>query len=179
MDYRHDHLPHIQVPGATYFITFRTHNFRILSQHAREIALTSIHYWNKQRLILFEAVVMPDHVHLIAKPLKKDEDNYWDLSVILHSIKSFSANEINRIEGTVGSTVWQSERYDRVIRDINELAHGLEYITLNPIKAGLVEADSGESYAYLYHALGMKGDEWKEMAMVMAGWKPAQQGKIN
>ena len=122
---------------------------------------------------------MPDHVHLIAKPLKKDEDNYWDLSVILHSIKSFSANEINRIEGTVGSTVWQSERYDRVIRDINELAHGLEYITLNPIKAGLVEADSGESYAYLYHALGMKGDEWKEMAMVMAGWKPAQQGKIN
>ena len=67
--YRKDNLPHIQVPGATYFITFRTDNFRVLSEDARKIVLNAICYWDNQRWKLFSAVVMPDHVHLIAKPL--------------------------------------------------------------------------------------------------------------
>jgi len=65
--YRKDNLPHIQVPGATYFVTFRTDNFRILSPEARKIVLDAILFWNNKKWIVFCAVVMPDHVHIIAR----------------------------------------------------------------------------------------------------------------
>lgn len=173
--YRKDNLPHIQIPGATYFITFRTANRRILSDPAKKIILDSICYWDDQRWKLFSAVVMPDHAHLIARPLKKDSATYWDISDILHSIKSFSANEINKIEGKTGVSVWQTESYDRVVRDSNELGAQLAYINHNPVKAGLVEPPKNaftsrrSPYMYLYNAPELE----------KAGWKPAPLGKIN
>jgi len=78
---------------------------------------------------------MPDHVHIIAKPLPKQGDQYWDLSEILHSIKSFSANKINELEEKTGSSVWQTESYDRIIRDVHELLTEITYIHYNPVKA--------------------------------------------
>jgi len=133
--FRKDNLPHIQVPGATYFITFRTHDFRELSPDARTLALNAVRHWDNQRWKLFSAVVMPDHVHIIAKPLPKQGDQYWDLSEILHSIKSFSANKINELEEKTGSSVWQTESYDRIIRDVHELLTEITYIHYNPVKA--------------------------------------------
>jgi DNA modification methylase/REP element-mobilizing transposase RayT len=178
--HRRDNLPHIQVPGATYFITFRTDNFRVLSEDARKIALNAICHWDNQRWKLFSAVVMPDHVHLIAKPLAKDSQqdagSTWDISVILHSVKSFSANEINKVEGKTGTPVWQTESYDRIVRDSTELVNELAYLNHNPVKAGLVEPASSrlveeeeETYPYLYNA----------PELTVAGWKPAPLSKIN
>ncbi len=165
--YRKDNLPHIQVPGATYFITFRTHEFRTLSPEARSIALNALCHWDNQRWKLFSAVVMPDHVHMVAKPLPKQGEQYWDLSEILHSVKSFSANEINKSEEKAGIPVWQTESYDRVIRDANELANELAYLNHNPVKARLV--NEAEEYVWRYVA----GE------LITAGWKPALLGKIN
>ena len=165
--YRKDNLPHIQVPGATYFITFRTHEFRVLSPEARSIALNALCHWDNQRWKLFSAVVMPDHVHMVAKPLPKQGEQYWDLSEILHSVKSFSANEINKSEEKAGIPVWQTESYDRVIRDANELANELAYLNHNPVKARLV--NEAEEYVWRYVA----GE------LITAGWKPALLGKIN
>ncbi|HPH11563.1 MAG TPA: DNA methyltransferase [Thermotogota bacterium] len=165
--YRKDNLPHIQVPGATYFITFRTHEFRVLSPEARRIALNSLCHWDDQRWKLFSAVVMPDHVHIIAKPLLKQDEQYWDLSEVLHSVKSFSANEINKSEEKTGTPVWQTESYDRVIRDAYELGNELAYLNHNPIKARLV--NNAEAYDWRYVA----GE------LITAGWKPALLGKIN
>ena len=165
--YRKDNLPHIQVPGATYFITFRTHEFRALSPEARGIVLNALCHWDNQRWKLFSAVVMPDHVHMVAKPLPKQGEQYWDLSEILHSVKSFSANEINKLEEKTGSPVWQTESYDRVIRDAYELANELAYLNHNPVKARLV--NEAEEYVWRYVAGELK----------TAGWKPALLGKIN
>jgi DNA modification methylase/REP element-mobilizing transposase RayT len=165
--FRKDNLPHIQVPGATYFITFRTHDFRELSPYARTLALNAVRHWDNQRWKLFSAVVMPDHVHIIAKPLPKQGDQYWDLSEILHSIKSFSANKINELEEKTGSSVWQTESYDRIIRDVHELVTEITYIHYNPVQARL--AKKGEEYAWRYMA--------NELSI--AGWKPAPLGKIN
>ncbi len=165
--FRKDNLPHIQVPGATYFITFRTHDFRELSPYARTLALNAVRHWDNQRWKLFSAVVMPDHVHIIAKPLPKQGDQYWDLSEILHSIKSFSANKINELEEKTGSSVWQTESYDRIIRDVHELLTEITYIHYNPVKAHLVK--KGEEYAWRYMA--------NELSI--AGWKPAPLGKIS
>jgi REP element-mobilizing transposase RayT len=89
---------------------------------------------------------MPDHVHILAKPLPKPGAQYWDLSEILHSIKSFSANKINELEEKTGSSVWQTESYDRIIRDVHELLTEITYIHYNPVKARL--AKKGEEYAW-------------------------------
>lgn len=165
--YRKDNLPHVQVPGATYFITFRTNNHRVLSDRARELTLKSILYWNDQRWKVFSASVMPDHIHIVAKPLPKQDSTYWDLAEILHSIKSFSANEINNAENKTGTPVWQTESYDRIVRDAQEFMATLAYVNHNPVKAGL--AEKTEEYPFRYVA----------SELVKAGWKPAPLGKIN
>ncbi len=165
--YRKDNLPHVQVPGATYFITFRTNSHRVLSDRARELALKAVLYWNDQRWKVFSASVMPDHIHIIAKPLPKQDSTYWDLAEILHSIKSFSANEINKAENKTGTPVWQTESYDRIIRDAQEFMATLAYVNHNPVKAGL--AEKAEEYPFRYVA----------SELVKAGWKPAPLGKIN
>ena len=182
---RQDYLPHWQSPGAFYFLTFNTKDRRVLTPESRTIVMNSLKYWHGQRLNLIGAVVMPDHVHAVLQPLSKSvepassrlgEGNrrqdagstvYWDLSDLLHSIKSYSANEINKDENRQGETVWQTESYDRIIRDEKEYGFTLQYIVWNPVKAEL--ADSPEKYEWF-----LIGDAVKK-----AGWKPAPLGKIN
>ena len=50
---------------------------------------------------------MPDHVHLLFQPWAKEQDEkgecvFWSLGELMHSIKSFTAQEINKAEGTSG-----------------------------------------------------------------------------
>ncbi|MDR1282060.1 MAG: transposase, partial [Opitutaceae bacterium] len=164
---RKDHLPHVQVPGATYFVTFRTANQRKLSPAARDEVLAALQFWNGKRWRLFSAVIMPDHVHIVIQPLPKETgDGFWDLSELLHSVKSFSANRINQIEERTGVAVWQSESYDRIIRDEAELLATLAYINHNPLRAELCA--EGEGYPW-----GGVAEE-----LLLAGWKPAPLGRI-
>jgi hypothetical protein len=63
------------------------------------------------RYRLFEWVIMPNHVHLLAEFLAGSL-----LSEVLRCWKSFSAHEANRILGRSGQ-FWQEEYFDRYIRD--------------------------------------------------------------
>jgi REP element-mobilizing transposase RayT len=54
----------------------------------------------------------------------------------MHSIKSYSAQQIAKVMKHIG-TVWQDERYDRIIRDSKEFQNTWEYIRQNPVKANL------------------------------------------
>jgi len=51
----------------------------------------------------------------------------------MHSIKSFTAHEINKMLNRNGK-VWQNESYDRVIRNEDEFLEILNYIANNPPK---------------------------------------------
>ena len=70
-----------------------------------------------------------------------------ELSRIMHSIKSFTAHEMNKMLNRKGK-VWQGENYDRIIRDEDEYLEKIKYIADNPIKANL--ADGYEDYKWLY-----------------------------
>lgn len=59
------HLPHLQTPEATYFITFLCANGIELSEASKDLVLSAVTYWHGKRLDLDAAVVMPDHVHMI------------------------------------------------------------------------------------------------------------------
>ena len=75
--------------------------------------------------------VMPNHVHAVLKPAEGQQ-----LEKILHSWKSFTAHEINRLLGESG-TVWQKESYDHLVRDGEDLRNQLDYVVRNPLKARL------------------------------------------
>jgi putative transposase len=129
-------LPHWECEGSVYFVTFNTWKRLELTPPARQVVFDACRFFENQRYHLFALVVMTDHVHMLIQPLPKKGVGYWPLSSILQSIKSYSAKQIPIVMPHVG-TVWQPERYDRIIRNDQEFAAIWDYICQNPIKAGL------------------------------------------
>lgn len=100
------------------------------------VANTLLHF-DGERYELDEWVVMPNHVHLLVRPL----DGY-ELPDILHSWKSFSAHVINNALKRTGK-LWQPESYDHIVRDMDELSRIRNYIWNNPQKAGIHVSHAG------------------------------------
>jgi REP element-mobilizing transposase RayT len=88
-------------------------------------------HFDTVRYHLHAWVVMPNHVHAVFTP---GDDGA--LAGILHSWKSFTAKEANRILGRNGQ-FWQEEYFDRYIRDAEHYWTAVEYIEMNPVDAGL------------------------------------------
>ena len=76
-------------------------------------------------------VVMPNHVHALFQPKEG-----WSLSTIMHSWKSFTAHQANRLLRRTGQ-FWEPDYFDRFIRDEEHFNRVVEYIENNPVKAGL------------------------------------------
>ena len=129
-------LPHWELDGSVYFITFNTWEKLELTPEARQVVFSACKFFNKQRYEVFALVVMPNHVHMLIQPWLKSENEFWSLSSIMHSIKSYSSKQIPKVMKHIG-TVWQSERYDRISRNEQEFQDNWEYIRQNPVKAGL------------------------------------------
>ena len=144
--YRKRNLPQIEISERTYFITFNTLRRRILKPEERDIVFNSILFHTGKKYILISSVIMPDHVYLILSPFKKDVD-FYSLQEILHSIKSYSSLQINKINNQKGN-IWQAENYDNVIRDEIDLYRKLTYVLNNPVKKQLVE--NIEEYRWIY-----------------------------
>jgi adenine-specific DNA methylase/REP element-mobilizing transposase RayT len=135
-------LPHLQVPEATYFVTFRCRKGLQLQPEDRSIVLQSFHYWNGKRIDLDAVVVMTDHAHALFRITDGSS-----LSAITHSIKSYSANQINKRNGRSGP-LWQDETFDHILRDEVSWQEKFDYIRNNPVKAGLVEALGDYEWVY-------------------------------
>ena len=132
-------LPHWQDPGRVYFITWRCKKGEVLSPEERTITLDSLHYWDGRKWTLYAAGIMPDHVHAQVQPLPLPQSGgVYDLAEIIHSVKSFSVHRINRLRGRRGS-LWQDERFDRIVRDEAEFLEKWQYIMNNPLKQELVQ----------------------------------------
>ncbi len=98
---------------------------------AANIVADALRYFDHERYDLDCFVVMPNHVHLLVR--LKDEPK---LSGLVHSWKSFTANELRGMIETPGR-VWQRSYWDRLIRDEKHLESCRKYIADNPAKAGL------------------------------------------
>ena len=91
----------------------------------------ALRHFHGRRLDTGDFVVMPNHIHALLTPYAS-----FELENILHSIKSYTANQIQALRGTSG-TLWMSESHDHIARDGEELNRIQEYIRANPAKAGL------------------------------------------
>jgi putative DNA methylase len=74
---------------------------------------------------------MPNHIHVLLRPRPGHK-----LETIVHSLKSYTALEANKVLGREGQ-FWMREVFDRYIRDQEHFARTFRYIENNPVKAGL------------------------------------------
>lgn len=98
-----------------------------------EIVRNSLIRFDGERYKLFAWVIMPNHIHILMKPIR-----HWSLNKILHSFKSFTALEANKSLDRSGK-FWMREYFDRYIRDAEHFEKAFLYIVNNPVKAGFCE----------------------------------------
>jgi RecG-like helicase/REP element-mobilizing transposase RayT len=149
--YSKRNLPHFERPWAKYVVTFATRERMALRPQSRDLVMKAILH-ARTRFELYAACVMPDHVHLLIEPAMKDQDKdgaaiFFSLTEILHSLKSFTAHEINRMQGTKGP-VWEKEFFDRLIRSEQDLHEKFHYIVRNPWETNLVKEN--EEYPWVW-----------------------------
>ena len=102
-------------------------------------ATAALQHWE-----LLAAVLMPDHVHVLAAPAERDEP-----------VGNLSAGLKRRIRRSVGGEwEWQRGCFDRLLRRDESLEAKWHYIRENPVRAGLVER--WEQWPY---RVGFEGDE--------------------
>ena len=165
----HGYLPHFDAPGTRQMINYRLHDampasrrheweafLKIEDERERITKLESyldaghgechlrrpeiaglvqenLLHFDGARYRLLAWVVMPNHVHVLIETLQTP------LAEILHGWKSFTAKAANRLLGRQGE-FWQTEYFDRFIRDEEHLGKAVRYIEMNPVKAGLVKS---------------------------------------
>jgi len=140
-------LPHFQDPGSVYFLTWRAREGQTFSPEERTLVMQALRHWDGRKWSVLVAVIMPNHVHALVRPLASPAGGVFALAEIMHSIKSFSAHQIRQRRGDRGP-LWQDERYDRIVRDEAEFLEKWNYIRNNAVKAGL--AAQPEDYPWLY-----------------------------
>ncbi len=100
-------------------------------------------YFDGARYRLIEWVIMPNHVHVLVEPM-----GGWALGMTVGSWKRFSGRKISdwvRARQESGArdgplqVGWHREYWDRYMRDEAHLQRTVDYIHLNPVKAGLVK----------------------------------------
>src|SRR5690349_18121883 len=101
-------LPHWQLAGATYFVTFRLSRGHLTMPEGM-LVLAHIRAGDERFYELIAALVMADHVHILIMPLQG-----FDLSRIMKGMKGVSAKIINDARGVRGN-LWQDESFDRIV----------------------------------------------------------------
>ncbi len=155
------------LPDHCYFVTTTTVDRRAYFADRRlaEILLDNLRFYrSRMRFRLHGYVIMPDHVHLLVT------SGGSSISDIMRNIKSFTSKQIREILGVKGA-VWQSRFHDRIVRDETEFRAVLEYIHLNPVKAGLVASPEGYKFSSYsaYAGLGTAPLEVDPLEEVAAG----------
>ena len=109
-----------------------------LLQHAehRKVLAEALHHFDGSRCELLACVLMPNHVHVLCRPLGEHTPES-----LTRSWKRHSSDCIHRLLGRSGP-LWQEESFDRIIRDVAHYRRVVRYIAKNPAKAGLKSSDA-------------------------------------
>jgi REP-associated tyrosine transposase len=99
---------------------------------AADLIATAIQFFAGQRYELHAWVVMPNHAHVVVLPMPSHS-----LSDILHSWKSFTSHEINKLLPRKEVPFWQPESYEHLVRDDEDLHRCCHYVLMNPVNAKL------------------------------------------
>jgi len=104
---------------------------RLRRDRIAKIVADALTFFDGSRYRLFAWCVMPNHVHVVVQPMRGH-----DLPEILHSWKSYTAKEINKVLGSKGQ-LWEAEYYDHLVRGERDFHAQIEYVLTNAQRAGL------------------------------------------
>ena len=127
-------LRRLVLSGRFFFVTCRLlHGHRLLGEPEFGLLAEPVRSRREAHGVLVMAwVFLPDHWHAILFP------HYpATISGVMESIKVSSTRRINR-EGKKSGRLWQGRFFDRALRTVKEYNEKVEYIHLNPVRAGLV-----------------------------------------
>ncbi len=136
----------MDAPGGMFFLTLVTFDRRpILATPARVAALRSAFRATQTNrpFVLWGAVVLPDHLHILIELPRDDADFSARIALIkarfsrrvgfreLHE-PCPSRSRLRRRE----RSVWQRRFWEHTIRDARDLEAHMDYIHFNPVKHG-------------------------------------------
>jgi putative transposase len=109
-------------------------------------------------------VFLPDHWHCICAPVYR-----VTISLAMKSVKQSSMSAVNQCRGAEGE-LWQPRFpsaglracFDRALRTVKEHNEKVEYIHLNPVRAGLVSRPADWRWSSYHEYAGMSADEQNE-----------------
>ncbi len=113
-----------------------------------ELVARALNFFDGKRYELRAWVIMPNHVHVLVWPITGHT-----LSGILHSWKSYTSKEANKLLGRSGQTFWQAESFDHWIRNDAEHARLAAYVENNPVKAGFCKRPAEWMWSSAYQRL--------------------------
>ena len=126
-------LRRLVVSDRWFFVTCRVLPGRHLSDSEFACLAQVIRERREEHGFLLSAwVFLPDHWHAIFYPAHP-----LTIGRVMESIKDASTKRINRSRREVGRLL-QPRFFDRALRTVREYKEKVEYIHLNPVKAGLV-----------------------------------------
>ncbi len=129
-------LSKIWIKHPVYFLTVCTCARRPLLIQPGMPALLIDSWRNSARIngwAVGRYVVMPDHVHFFAKPIREAKS----LSVFMRDWKRWTGGQIAQAQ-TLEPPIWQREFFDHVLRSVGSYDQKWAYVRENPVRAGLV-----------------------------------------
>ena len=144
-------LPHWELKGSTYFITIRVDSSvgnPFLKKEIANYMQSMICQQDKKSYLLYAYVIMPDHLHMLIKPLAGHA-----LKDIMQKLKGGSSYYLNKLLGRSGQ-FWQKESFDHIVRDDFYMREKWNYIKENPVKARLVKNAGEYPYSSFYEENG-------------------------
>ena len=137
---------------------YKNPSFSLNEPNLAKLLTDAFHFYDAKHYELHAYCVMPNHVHLLIRALKDEQDSYYRISNIVKTLKTYTAKEINKALNKTG-TVWDNYYFDRIIRDVDSYHNVVKYILENPVVAGLV--DNEENWRDSYSR-----PEWLDMGFV-------------
>ena len=103
-----------------------------------EMVKEAVLHFDRSRYVSHALCIMPNHVHWLLTPMQNGPPSRDDssLSSIMHSIKSYTSHQANKLLKREGS-FWTREYYDHLVRSSEQFGRLLVYTLENPVKAGL------------------------------------------
>ena len=111
---------------------------------------------DEARYHLWAFCIMPNHVHLlldtvgldsVSKSNERGKTKDYPLTDAMRLLKGSTAALCNRQLGRRGA-FWEHESYDHIVRNDDEFDRIVDYILMNPAKAGLVNEWQKWPYSY-------------------------------
>jgi len=97
-----------------------------------------LHYREQKKYVLYEFVIMPDHLHLLLTPAPE--------ILLERAMQLIKGGFSYRLGKAKRGLVWQESFTNHRVRDERDYLRHVEYIRMNPVGARLVERP--ELYPY-------------------------------